>query len=123
MLVYSFPDYWKKYFKLKDLSNIHGQPNIVKICKLFKQGKRSAQTVPTTLRCGQCGNLSLLIKEASYNAIPNPAPFIHPTDSGIFAASPQIGPVTQSDPIPLTASDIATHKIAHDELLRQYIKA
>ena len=96
--VYNLPDYQNKYFEHKDLSKIHGQPNIVNICKLFKQGKINAQTVPTTLGGGQCGYLALFIKEASYNAILNSAPFACPTDPGLFTAPPQIGPVTRSDP-------------------------
>ena len=94
------------------------------ICKLFKQGKINAQTVPTTLGGGQCGYLSLFIKTVSYNAIPNSAPFVHPTDPGLFATSPQIGPVTQAgSSLPLNASDVATKKITNYELLREYDEA
>ena len=64
MSVYNLLDYWNKYFEHKGLSKIHGQPNIVNICKLFKQGKINAQIVPTTLGCDQCGYLALFIKEA-----------------------------------------------------------
>ena len=71
----------------------------------------------------QCGYLDFFDKEASYNAIPNSAPFVRPTNPRIFASSPQIGPVTWSDPITLSASDVATQKIAHDDIRRQYNKA
>ena len=72
----------------------------------------------------QCGYLTLFIKTESYNTILNSAPLVCPTNSGLFAASPLVGLVTQDGgPLPLTASDIATKKISHNELLRQYNEA
>ena len=52
MSVYNLPDYHTKCFGHKDLEKIHGQPNIVNICKLFKQDKLNTQTVTTKLSGG-----------------------------------------------------------------------
>ena len=114
MSVYNLPDYCTKYFKHKDLEKIHGQPNIVNICKLFKQGKRNAQTIPTILREGQLGHLVLYIKTVSYNAIPNSVQIVCPTDPGVLSLTYQSVPSTRAGgPVPLTPTDIETQKIAH----------
>ena len=73
--VYNLPDYKNKYFEHKDLDKIYGQPNLVSICKLFRQGKRNAQCVPSTLGGGQTGYLALYIDAAKLNVIPGTSPF------------------------------------------------
>ena len=73
--VYNLPNYKNKYFKHKDLDKIYGQPNLVSICKLFRQGKSNAQCVPSTLEGGQTGYLALYIDAAKFNAIPGTSPF------------------------------------------------
>ena len=89
MSVYNLPDYRNKYFEHKDLDKIYGQPNIVSICKLFKQGKRNAQCVNTTLGGGQTGYLFLYIEPATFRTIPDTMAVIHPTDPGVFTPTAQ----------------------------------
>ena len=52
---YNLPDYKEKFFEIKVLDKIHGQPTIDSIVKLFRQVKRNAQRVLTTLGGGQLG--------------------------------------------------------------------
>ena len=116
MSVYNLPDYRNKYFEHKDLDKIYGQPNIVSICKLFKQGKRNAQCVPTTLGGGQTGYLFLYIEPATFLTIPGATAVIRPTDPGVFTPAAQNGIRAP----PLTVAEIATQKLAHDESKRHY---
>ena len=60
---YNLPDYKEKFFEIKVLDKIHGQPTIDNIVKLLRQVKRNAQRVPTTLGGGQLGYLALLTGE------------------------------------------------------------
>ena len=93
MLSYNIPDY-TKYFEHKHLDKIHGEPTITNIVKLLKQSKRNAQGVPTSLGVGQLGYLSFYFTTAEYLNIPGAAPFICPTDLGIFTPIPNSGIVT-----------------------------
>ena len=89
------------------------------ICKLFKQGKRNAQTVPTTLGEGSLGYLALYIKTVSYTVISNSAPFVWPTDPYVFSPAYPIGPSTRAGgPDPLIPTKLSTQKIAHNEQKR-----
>ena len=91
------------------------------ICKLFKQGKRNAQTVPTTLGEGSLGYLALYIKTVLYNTIPNSTPFVLPIDLGVFSPTNPIGlSMRMGGPDPLTPTETATQKIAHGEQKREY---
>ena len=123
MSIYNIPDYRAKYFEHKDLDKIYGQPTIDTILTLLKQGKRNGLSVQTTLGGGQLGYLWLFLKDADYNAIPGATRFIRPVDPGVFSPIPNPGGAATrggSGPLPLTAADIATQKLAHDELKRQY---
>ena len=121
MATYNLPDYKEKYFEYKELDKIHGQPTIESIIKLFRQVKRNAQCVPTTLGGGQLGYLALVLSPQAWNAIATSAPFLRPTDPGIFTPTPHAGVATRAGaPPPLTAADIATQKIAFDERKRAY---
>ena len=83
--------------------------------------------VPTTLGQRQLGYLFLVLITAAYNSIPSPRPVVSPEDQGNFTPTPHPippGPVLHGavPPVapPLTAGDIATQKIQHDERCRLY---
>ena len=113
---YNLPNYREKFFEVKDLDKIHGQPTIDGIVKLLRQVKRNAQRVPTTLGGGQLGYLALVIDTATYNAIPTAAPFIRPIDPGAFTP---VAPLGVRAPA-LTPGEITVQKIAHDDQKRLY---
>ena len=115
---YSLPDYRARFFEYKDLERIHGQPTINFIARLLRQVKCKAQTFSTTLGDEQLGYLTLVISLADYITIPNATIFRHPTDPGIFNIE-AIGPVLRNE-VALTTAEIATQKIAHNKLVRQY---
>ena len=53
MVVFSkLPNYVNEYFEYKTLTNINGRPTLDKLILVFKQLKRTAQRVPTTLGGG-----------------------------------------------------------------------
>ena len=115
---YNLPDYRARFFEYKDLERIHGQPAINLIARLLRQVKHNAQRVSTTLGGGQLGYLALVISPTDYLTIPNTTFFWRPTDPGIFNTA-ATGSVLRNE-VALTTAEIATQKIAHDELLRQY---
>ena len=124
---YNLPDYCAKYFEYKVLDKIHGQPTLEALVKLFRQLKRNSQKVPTTLGGGQLGYLFLVLKTRRYTSVPGSAPVVRPVDPGNLSPTPNPippGPVLRgaAAPVapPLTAGDIATQNIAHDERRRQY---
>ena len=118
---YNLPYYRARFFEYKDLDKIHGQPTIDTIAKMLKQLKRNAQRVITTLGGGQLGFLALVISPTAYNAIPNSAFFSRPVDPGTFTPVGVAPQLTRAAALAqLTATDIATQKIVHDEKRRQY---
>ena len=52
MSAYNLLDYKANYSEYNELDKMYGQPNIESIVKLYKQVKRNAQSVPTTLGGG-----------------------------------------------------------------------
>ena len=46
---HSLPDYKERYFEYKELLRVHGKPTLDKIIKVWRQLKRNAQRIPTTL--------------------------------------------------------------------------
>ena len=55
------PDYKERYFETKELTKVHGTPTVDTILKVYKQLKRNAQCVPTTLGGGQLGYLWIVL--------------------------------------------------------------
>ena len=122
---YNLPDYVSKYFEYKQLDKIHGKPSIESILQLFRQVKRNAQCVRTTLGGGQFGYLALVVPQTVYNSIANATPFLRPQDPGPFIiTTPPLPTATRSNPNPvqqlLTNADIATQKATHDTALRLF---
>ena len=88
MSYFKLPNYREEFFEYKTLTKIHGRPNLEKLLTVFKQLKRNAQRVQTTLEGGQLGYLGLILTPTVYAGIPNAATFRKPTDPGVFAPTP-----------------------------------
>ena len=101
------------FFEYKDLERIHSQPTIGSIARLLRQVKHNTQRVSTTLGGGELSYLALVISLADYISIPHAAILRRPTDPGTFNTA-ATGPVHRNE-VALTAADISTQKIAHDE--------
>ena len=108
--IYSIKDYRTTHFEYQDLDKIHGQPDIDSLLRMFRQLKRNAQRVPTTLGGGQLGYLALVLSDAVYNTIPNSNNFVGPTLQGSFTPSG----------VRLSAAELSQEKSTHDELVRSY---
>ena len=72
---HSLPDYKERYFEYKELLRVHGKPTLDKIIKVWRQLKRNAQRIPTTLGGGNHGYLALLITATEYLNIPGTTAF------------------------------------------------
>ena len=110
-------DFRNTHFKYKELDKIHGTPYIFTLLRIFRQLKRNAQSVPTTLGWGQLGYLALDLSTAAYASIPNSRVFVRPVHPGAFTI--QALPITRAA-VPLTEADIAHQKARHDEAICTY---
>ena len=108
--MYSIKDYCTTHFEYQDLDKIRGQPDIEYLLRIFRQLKRNAQRVHTTLGGGQLGYLALVLSDAAYNTIPNSNYFVRPTLQGSFTPSG----------VRLTAAELSQEKSTYDELVRSY---
>ena len=104
---HNLPDYKERYFETKSLDHIHRKPTLRQIIKIFRQLKRNALSVPTRLGGGQHGYLALLLKDAPYLLLTGTAPFICPTDPGVFS------------PTDITITTPATAGLQHVQEQRQ----
>ena len=77
------------------MDRIHGQPDIDSLLGIFRQLKRNAQRVPTTLGGGQLGYLALVLSDISFNAIPNSAIFVRPVIQG--TSVPSVGRLSSAE--------------------------
>jgi len=84
MTNFSVKDYKTTNFEYKSLDKIHGAPTIDSLLRIFRQLKRNAQYVTTTLGGGQLGYLGLILSDDAYKAIPNSAPFVRSVDPGLL---------------------------------------
>ena len=107
---YDAKDYRLTHFEHKSLRKIHDCPDIDSLIQIFKELKRNAQKVPTTLGGGLLGYLGLVLTDPVYIVIPNAATFVRPTHPGPFIPS---GPR-------ITQVEIIQEKAIHEESLRQY---
>ena len=134
---HSLPDYKERYFEYKELLKVHGKPTLDKMIKVWRQLKRNAQRIPTTLGGGNHGYLALLLTATEYLNIPGTAAFNRPISPGIFSpvgtrggavggvrtrsgrgmATPRGGGIGML--IPPTAAEITVQKAMYDENLRQ----
>ena len=104
----SVKDYKTTHFEFKSLDKIHGAPTIDSLLRIFRQLKRNAQCVSTTLGGGQLGYLALVLSDAAYTAIPNSAPFVRPLDPGALIIT-----ATKED-------EIAQQQVEYNEEKQQY---
>ena len=114
---YSVKNFRASHFEYKDLDKIRGVPNIDSLLHIFRQLKRNAQSVYTTLGEGQLGYLALVMSDAAFNSIPNSAVFVCPVHPGIF---PVQAPPTTRAAIPVTAGDISSQQSQHEQIIRLY---
>ena len=110
MASYTIKDYRTTHFEYKDLDKIHGKPDIDSLLRIFRQLKRNAQRVPTTLGGGQLGYLALVLSEVAFDNIPNSTPFVRPTLQGPFTPSNNR----------LSGAELSQEKAEHDEKVRLY---
>ena len=118
-------NYKERYFEKKTLTKVNGLPTIDTILEVFRQLKRNAQSVPTTLGGGQFGYLFLVLKPVTYAAIQGAVNIQRPTDPGPFTVTQNPAPLaTRANPNPvpppLSASDIAVQKANWEERKRLY---
>ena len=107
-LSYKVEDYRTTHFEVKDLTKIHGTPDIDSLILIFKELKRNSQKVPTSLGGGRLGYLALVVTPTVYATFPNSAPFVRPTHPGPFIpTSPR-----------LTQVEVIREKAAHEERIR-----
>ena len=97
------------YFEHKQLDKIYGEPDTRSLQKVFKQLKRNARSIPSTLGGGQYGHLFMVIPPAEWNNLPGAVAVVPPRDPGPFALRGG-----------LTASEIAVGQKNHDENKRKY---
>ena len=99
------PNYKERYFENKTLTKVHGLHKIDTILEVFKQLKRNAHRVPTTLGGEQFGYLFLVHKAITYAAIHIATAITRPKDPGPFYhhAKPNTSSNTHK-PTPSTSS-------------------
>ena len=118
-------------FEYKTLDRIHGVPTLPTLLRLYRQLKRNAQCIRTTLGGGRYGYLALVLPNRDYNNLPHTTPFRRPTDPGLFrpvqpraVSAPRLrgGRGGAAPTAPLSAAEIATQKAAHEERTCLYIE-
>ena len=119
MMTNTLSNYKERYFEYKSLTKVHGRPTIDTILTVYKQLKRNAQCVPTTLGGGQLGYLALIISPVSYARIPRAAAFIRPTDPGVFTLTTNpVPPPTRANPRPVAGLVGIWHLSGQDQSAR-----
>ena len=104
---YNFDD----YFEHKTLDRIYGEPTAKSLQKLFKQLKRNARSVTSSLGGGQYGHMFMVMPENEWNNLPGTTPVIPPRDPGPFNLQGR-----------LTAVEIAVRQDEHEEAKKKYQK-
>ena len=97
---YNFED----FFEHKTLTKIIGEPNAKSLQKLFKQLKRNARSVTSSLGGGQYGHMFMVLSEEEWNNLPGTTPVNAPADPGPLNFGGR-----------MLASEIATHQQAHED--------
>ena len=105
---YLVKDYKTNQFEYESLDKIHGAPTIDSLLHIFRQLRRNAQCVSTTLGGGQLGFIALGLSVAAYTAILNSAPIVRPLDPGSLIITA------------MKKDEIAQQQVYHNEEKQQY---
>ena len=100
---------FKNYFEHKTLDKVYGEPTTKTLHKLFKQLKRNACAVPSTVGGGQYCHLFMVITQREWDNLPGSIPVIPPQDPGPFALEGR-----------QTAVEIAVNQKNHEEDKKKY---
>ena len=100
---------FENYFEHKTLTKVYGEPTTKSLQKLFKELKRNARSITSTLGGGQYGHLFMILTEDEWNNLPGTTPVIPPEDPGPLVLGGR-----------LTASEIAMHQKNHDDAKKRY---
>ena len=104
---YNFED----FFEHKTLEKIYGEPNAKSLQKLFKQLRRNAQSVPSTLGGGQYGHLFMVVSQEDWDNTPGTVPVVPPNDPDPFEIDGRTRP-----------AEIAVAEKAHENQKKKYNK-
>ena len=102
---------FENYFEHKTLDKVFGEPTTHSLHQLFKQLKRNARSVPSTLGGGQYGHLFMVLTPEEWTALPESTPVIPPEDPDPFA-------LQRGTP----AVEIAVNQKTHEEEKKKYNK-
>ena len=92
------------YFEHKKLEKVYGEPTTKTLQKLFKQLKRNARSVTSSLGGGQYGHLFMVVTPAEWAQYPGTTPVVPPNNLGPFVLGGRV-----------TASEIAMEQKNYDE--------
>ena len=104
---YNFED----SFEHKTLDKILGEPDARSLQKLFRQLRRNARSLASTLGGGQYGHLFMVLSQEEWDTLPESTPVVPSADPGEFTLVRR----------PL-AAEIAMRKEAHDKAKKRYNK-
>ena len=99
------------FFEHKTLQQIHGEPNTKSLQTLFKQLRKNARSVNSTLGGGQYGHLFMVISEEEWNNLPGTTPVIIPHDPGPFLLDGRTRP-----------AEISVAEKNHEDQRKKYLK-
>ena len=102
---------FEHFFEHKTLTKIFGEPDAKSLQQLFKQLKRNAQSVPSTLGGGQYGHLFMVSTDEEWQNLPGTTPVLAPADPGDFTL----------DGRP-SAAEIAVREKTHEKEKKKYEK-
>ena len=100
------------YFPHKQLDKVAGTPSTKSLQTVFRQLRRNARSVNSSLGGGQYGHLFLVLTEDDWNNLPDTVPVIEPTNPGPFE-------LVGNRP---NAATVVVQEKLHDEQKKNYEK-
>ena len=76
---HSLPNLKQRYFDYKELSKLHGKPNLQSIIDVFRQLKRNAQRILARLTGGNHEYFAILLSTIDYDTL-GIIPFMRPIE-------------------------------------------